>query len=53
MYESEIFKAVNDGGDYDSGYSMPEVYVATASAVLYRVRRAGKYFIIKFTFPCI
>lgn len=47
MYESEIFKAVNDGGDYDSGYSMPEVYVATASAVLYRVRRAGKYFIIK------
>lgn len=46
MYESEIFKAVNDGR-YDSGYSMPEVYVATASAVLYRVRRAGKYFIIK------
>lgn len=47
MYESEIFKSVNGGGDYASGYSMPEVYVATASAVLYRVRRAGKYFIIK------
>lgn len=33
--------------DVSAGYSMPEVFATTSTAVLYRVRKAGKYFIIK------
>ena len=47
MNSSETFKPVDgDMGNYSS-YSMPELYAETSSAVLYRVRKAGKYFIIK------
>ena len=44
---SETFKPVDSEMEYDSSYSMPELYAETSSAVLYRVRKAGKYFIIK------
>ena len=47
MDNSETFKPVTAGLEYAQGYSMPEVFVTTSSAVLYRVRKAGKYFIIK------
>lgn len=47
MHESEIIEPVDIAVDYAAGYSMPEVYLVTAHAVLYRVRKAGKYFIIK------
>ena len=47
MHESEIIEPVDVAVDYAAGYSMPEVYLSTAHAVLYRVRKAGKYFIIK------
>ena len=47
MYESEIVRPVCSPVDDALGYSMPEVYSTTSSAVLYRVRKAGKYFIIK------
>lgn len=46
MHESEVFEPV-ESVDYVSGYSNPEVYTVTGNAVLYRVRKAGKYFIIK------
>lgn len=32
---------------FSSSYEAPEVYAVTSRAVLYRVRKAGKYFIIK------
>ena len=44
---SETFKPVGGEMGYDSSYSMPELYAETSSAVLYRVRKAGKYFMIK------
>ena len=44
---SETFKPVDSEMEYDSSYSMPELYAETSSAVLYRVRKAGKYFMIK------
>ena len=44
---SEIFNPVGGGTDTPAGYSMPEVFATTSLAVLYRVRKAGKYFIIK------
>lgn len=47
MNESEILSPISDKVEYTSSYVMPEVYIATSSAVLYRVRKAGKYFIIK------
>lgn len=47
MPESEILKRVSEEIDYFHGYSVPEVYITTSSAVLYRVRKAGKFFIIK------
>ena len=47
MQESEIIEPVDAVVDYATGYSMPELYLATSNAVLYRVRKAGKYFIIK------
>lgn len=47
MHESEIIEPVDVAVDYAAGYSMPEVYLSTAHAVLYRVRKAGKFFIIK------
>ena len=46
MYESEIHMP-SESVEYLSSYSLPEVYITTSSAVLYRVRKAGKYFIIK------
>lgn len=46
MHESEVFEPL-ESVDYASGYSNPEVYTVTGNAVLYRVRKAGKYFIIK------
>ena len=46
MYESEI-RMPSESMEYVSSYSSPEVYITTSSAVLYRVRKAGKYFIIK------
>ena len=47
MNSSETFKPVDgDMGNYSS-YSMPELYAETSSAVLYRVRKAGKYFMLK------
>ena len=47
MQESEIIEPVDAVVDYAAGYSMPELYLATSNAVLYRVRKAGKYFMIK------
>ena len=47
MVDSETFRSVGDGADYASGYCLPEVFAQTSSMVLYRVRKAGKYFIIK------
>ena len=47
MKESGFFDTVGGADAYAPGYSMPEVYAVTSSAVLYRVRKAGKYFIIK------
>lgn len=47
MNISETFKPVGGEMGYDSSYSMPELYAETSSAVLYRVRKAGKYFMIK------
>ena len=44
---SEIFSPACEGVDTSAGYSMPEVFAITSLAVLYRVRKAGKYFIIK------
>ena len=47
MKESGFFDTVGGADAYAPGYLMPEVYAVTSSAVLYRVRKAGKYFIIK------
>lgn len=47
MYESEILKPANQGVEYTPSYVMPEIYITTSAAILYRVRKAGKYFIIK------
>ena len=44
---SEIFNPMGEGLNSSAGYSMPEVFATTSLAVLYRVRKAGKYFIIK------
>ena len=47
MKESGFFGTIGGAEAYVPGYSNPEVYAATSSAVLYRVSKAGKYFIIK------
>ena len=47
MYESEIVMPSGIPIEYGLSYSMPEKYITTSSAVLWRVRKAGKYFIIK------
>ena len=47
MYESEITVPTEIPIEYGASYSMPENYITTSSAVLWRVRKAGKYFIIK------
>lgn len=47
MPSSETFVPVSENLDLVSQYSMPEVYAVTSTAVLYRVRKAGKFFIIK------
>lgn len=52
MVDSETFRPVGDGADYASGYCLPEVFAQTSSMVLYRVRKAGKYFIIKTPKQC-
>lgn len=52
MVDSETFRSVVDGADYASGYCLPEVFAQTSSMVLYRVRKAGKYFIIKTPKQC-
>ena len=44
---SEIFTPAGESPKTSAGYSMPEVFATTSLAVLYRVRKAGKYFIIK------
>lgn len=44
---SEIFTPMGENPNTSAGYSMPEVYATTSLAVLYRVSKAGKYFIIK------
>ena len=44
---SEIFNPMGEGLNSSSGYSMPEVFATTSLAVLYRVRKTGKYFMIK------
>lgn len=44
---SKIFSSACEEGNSSAGYSMPEVFATTSLAVLYRVRKAGKYFIIK------
>jgi tRNA A-37 threonylcarbamoyl transferase component Bud32 len=45
--DSGMFKPSSAGVDTSAGYSMPELFATTSLAVLYRVRKAGKYFIIK------
>lgn len=52
MVDSETFRPVNENIDYASGYRLPEVFVQTSSMILYRVRKAGKYFIIKTPKQC-
>lgn len=47
MCESGIFTPANVELDTSSGFVMPEVLATTSLSVLYRVRKAGKYFIIK------
>ena len=47
MPSSETFVPVSENLDLVSQYSMPEIYAVTSTAVLYRVRKAGKFFIIK------
>ena len=47
MSDSETFKHVDNGIEFFSCYSMPELFAETSSAILYRVRKAGKYFMIK------
>lgn len=47
MNESEILSPISDKVEYTSSYVMPEIYITTSAAILYRVRKAGKYFIIK------
>ena len=42
-----MFRPMNESSGINTGYSMPEVLATTSLAVLYRVRKAGKYFIIK------
>ena len=44
---SEIFNPAVVGSESSAGYSMPEVFAKTSQTVLYRVRKVGKYFIIK------
>lgn len=44
---SGMFRPMNESSGINTGYSMPEVLATTSLAVLYRVRKAGKYFIIK------
>ena len=47
MDNSDTFKPVSNNVEYSSTYSMPEEYATTSTAILYRVRKSGKYFIIK------
>lgn len=47
MYESEVVMSTETQIEYESSYTMPEIYITTSSAILWRVRKAGKYFIIK------
>ena len=44
---SEIFTSMGEKQNTLTGYSMPEVLAVTQAATLYRVRKAGKFFIIK------
>ena len=45
--DSGIFNPVSGEFRTLADYSMPEVFATTSQAMLYRVRKAGKYFIIK------
>jgi len=47
MDNSDTFKPVSNNVEYSSTYSMPEEYATTSTTILYRVRKSGKYFIIK------
>lgn len=47
MKNSETFRPIDNNIEYSSTYSMPEEYATTSTAILYRVRKSGKYFIIK------
>lgn len=47
MDNSDTFKPVSNNIEYSSTYSIPEEYATTSTAILYRVRKSGKYFIIK------
>ncbi len=47
MESSDTFKPVSKNIGYSANYSMPEEFYVTGSAKLYRVRKSGKYFIIK------
>ena len=47
MKNSETFRPIDNNIEYSSTYSMPEEYAITSTAILYRVRKSGKYFIIK------
>lgn len=47
MESSDTFKPLESNIEYSSGYSMPEEYAVTSTAILYRVRKSGKFFIIK------
>lgn len=42
-----MFSVAASAVDSASGYAMPELLAVTSSSELYRVRKAGKYFIIK------
>lgn len=44
---SDTLTPVSAQLDFSTTYTSPEIYAATSSAMLYRVRKAGKYFIIK------
>ena len=47
MNNSDTFKPIDNNIEYSSAYSMPEEYTKSGTSILYRVRKSGKYFIIK------
>ena len=47
MCSSGLFTSLGVDFNCASGYSMPEKFAVTTSSVLWRVRKAGKFFIIK------